>query len=30
MNIRPKLYADATVKRGPQYFDYDNTELQLG
>lgn len=30
MNIKPRLYADANIKKGPQYFDYDNFEITFG
>jgi casein kinase II subunit alpha len=30
MNIKPRLYADANIKKGPQYFDYDNYEISYG
>lgn len=30
MNIKPRLYADANIKLGPAYFDYDNYEFGVG
>lgn len=27
MNIKPRLYADANLKKGPTYFEYENMDV---
>ena len=30
MNVKPRLYADANLKKGAAYFEYDNFEITFG